>query len=43
MNPWNFYDAKRKYAPKGEGDNAGEYLQLVPGGIVPTIRIGWAF
>ena len=29
---WNFYDAKRKYAPKEEGDNAGEFLQLIPGG-----------
>ena len=32
INPWNFYDAKRRYAPKQEGDNAGEFLQLVPGG-----------
>lgn len=32
INPWNFYDAKRKYAPKQEGDNVGEFLQLVPGG-----------
>ena len=32
INPWNFYDAKRKYAPKEEGENAGELLQLVPGG-----------
>ena len=31
VNPWNFYDAKRKYAPKQEGDNAGEFLQLMPG------------
>lgn len=31
INPWTFYDAKRKYAPKQEGDNAGEFLQLVPG------------
>ena len=23
INPWCFYDAKRKYAPKEEGDNAG--------------------
>lgn len=30
--PWTFYDAKRKYAPKEEGDNAGEFLQLVPEG-----------
>ena len=29
---WCFYDAKRKYAPKEEGDNAGEFLQLIPGG-----------
>lgn len=28
----NFYDAKRKYAPKEEGENAGEFLQLIPGG-----------
>lgn len=28
---WKFYDAKRRYAPKNEGDNAGEFLQLVPG------------
>ena len=32
INPWSFYDAKRKYAPKQEGDNAGEFLQLIPGG-----------
>ena len=32
INPWRFYDAKRKYAPKEEGENAGEFLQLVPGG-----------
>ena len=31
-NAWTFYDAKRKYAPKQEGDNAGEFLQLIPGG-----------
>ena len=31
ISPWNFYDAKRKYAPKEEGDNAGEFLQLIPG------------
>lgn len=30
--PWTFYDAKRKYAPKEESDNVGEFLQLVPGG-----------
>ena len=32
INPWNFYEAKRKYAPKEEGENAGEFLQLTPGG-----------
>ena len=32
VNPWSFYDAKRKYAPKEEGENSGEFLQLVPGG-----------
>ena len=35
VSPWSFYDAKRKYAPKEEGDNvdnAGEFLQLIPGG-----------
>lgn len=32
VNPWSFYDAKRKYAPKQESDNAGEFLQLLPGG-----------
>ena len=32
ISPWTFYDAKRKYAPKEEGDNAGEFLQLIPGG-----------
>lgn len=29
---WMLYDAKRKYAPKQEADNAGDFLQLVPGG-----------
>ena len=33
INPWNFYDAKRKYAPKQEGESSGEFLQLVPGGL----------
>ena len=33
ISPWSFYDAKRKYAPKEEGDNAGEFLQLIPGGL----------
>ena len=32
ISPWNLYDTKRKYAPKAEGDNAGEFLQLIPGG-----------
>ena len=32
INPWNFYDAKRKYAPKEEEEDAGEFLQLMPGG-----------
>lgn len=32
INPWSFYDAKRKYALKEEGENAGEFLLLVPGG-----------
>ena len=26
ISPWNFYDAKRKYAPKEEGEKAGEFL-----------------
>ena len=32
ISPWNFYDAKRGYAPKEEGENAGEFLQLITGG-----------
>lgn len=32
INPWTFYDAKRKYAPKEEGEDSGEFLQLTPGG-----------
>ena len=32
ISPWNFYDAKRMYAPKEEGGNAGEFLQLITGG-----------
>ena len=32
ISPWNFYDAKRKYAPREEEENAGEFLQLIPGG-----------
>ena len=44
VNPWNFYDAKRKYAPKQEGDNAGEFLQLMPGEtFLPNpIKPGWS-
>ena len=32
IRPATFYDSKRKYAPTEEGENAGEFLQLVPGG-----------
>jgi hypothetical protein len=32
IRPWHFYDAKRKYAPREEGQDTGEFLQLVPGG-----------
>lgn len=32
VTSWSFYDAKRKYSPKTEGDNAGEFLQLIPEG-----------
>lgn len=32
INAWSFYNAKRKYAPRQEGENAGEFLQLVSGG-----------
>ena len=32
ISNWSFYSAKRKYAPKQEGDNAGDFLQLIPGG-----------
>ncbi len=40
VKPWNFYDAKRKYAPKQDEGNAGEFLQLVPGGpFVPDKRL----
>ena len=28
---WKFYDSKRKFAPKQDGDNSGEFLQLLPG------------
>lgn len=27
---WKFYNSKRKFAPKQDGDNAGEFLQLLP-------------
>ena len=37
---WMFYDAKRKYAPKQEADNAGDFLQLVPGGVLLNIERG---
>lgn len=26
INPWNFYDAKRKYAPKEEGEDSGAFF-----------------
>ena len=32
ISPWSLYYAKRMYAPKEEGENAGELLQLIPGG-----------
>ena len=32
ISPWGFYDAKSRCAPKEEGENAGEFLQLIPGG-----------
>jgi len=32
ISEWQFYSSKRRYAPKQEGENAGEFLQLVPGG-----------
>lgn len=28
---WKFYDSKRKFAPQRDVDNAGEFLQLLPG------------
>ena len=28
---WKFYDSKRKFAPKQDGDNAGESHQLLSG------------
>lgn len=32
IRPATFYDSKRKYASTEVGENAGEFLQLVPGG-----------
>lgn len=32
ISQWSFYDAKRKYVPRQEGENDGEFLQLMPGG-----------
>ena len=32
INPWNFYEAKRKYEPRQDGHNAEDFQQLVPGG-----------
>ena len=32
INAWSFYDAKQRYAPKQEGDNAREFLQLISEG-----------
>lgn len=32
VKPWYFFDAKRKYAPKQEPEDAGGFLQLVSGG-----------
>ncbi len=32
ISEWQFYSSKRRYAPNQEGENAGEFLQLVPGG-----------
>ena len=29
ISPWNFYDANLKYAPKEEGENSGDFLQLI--------------
>ena len=30
INAWVFYDAKRRYTPKQEIDNAGKFLHLIP-------------
>ena len=32
INPCSFYDAKRKCTPKEDGENAGEFLPLMPEG-----------
>lgn len=33
IKPWRFFDAKRKYIDSEDGSgNAGEFVQLVPGG-----------
>ena len=44
ISQWSFYGAKRKYAPKEEGDNAGGFLQLIPGGsFLPNpIKPSWS-
>ena len=31
ISEWSFYSAKRRYAPKQEGDDVGEFLQLTSG------------
>lgn len=42
ISDWSFYSAKRKYAPKQEGDNSGDFLPYVSDEdvkyIVDTIR-----
>lgn len=32
ISEWQFYGSKRRYSPKREGDNFGEFLQLIPAG-----------
>ena len=39
ISDWSFYSAKRKYAPKQEGDNAGDFLQLIPYGSIALVLI----
>ena len=29
---WKFYDSKRKYVPREEDTEGGEFMQLIPGG-----------